>query len=306
MSQFPDPDGVPAERGPRSTAIGGPYPLPAPGGETLSSRRQARQTGQIRQLGTEDVRNGIESRRDRRQREKREQQERREQHSGPLSSVMTLVREVAVVLLIALGLSLLIKTFLVQAFFIPSASMENTLIRGDRVLVSKLTPGPFDLKRGDVVVFADPDNWLEPTTPTPEGPLRDGLRSTLQFVGLLPADSDEHLIKRVIGLPGDTVVCCAADGKLTVNGAEINEPYLYPGDDPSDIKFSVTVPPGRIWVMGDHRSVSSDSRYHQTDPGDGTVPISKVVGRAFAKVWPVHRAGQLRIPSATFSGVPAP
>jgi signal peptidase I len=207
---------------------------------------------------------------------------------------------------IALGLSLLIKTFLVQAFFIPSPSMESTLIRGDRVLVSKLTPGPFDLKRGDVVVFADPDNWLSPTERAPEGPIRDAVRSGLTFVGLLPADSDEHLIKRLIGLPGDKVVCCDANDRLTVNGVAVDEPYIYGEDLPSDMKFSVTVPAGHIWVMGDHRSVSQDSRFHPDSEGAGSVPLDDVVGRAFVTVWPLDRFGLLRNPAGTFAGVPAP
>jgi signal peptidase I len=210
------------------------------------------------------------------------------------------------VLVIALGLSLLIKTFLVQAFFIPSPSMESTLIRGDRVLVSKLTPGPFDLKRGEVVVFADPDNWLEPTSRPSEGPIRDGIRSALTFVGLLPADSDEHLIKRVIGLPGDKVVCCNADDRLTVNGVAIDEPYIYRDAKPSEVTFSITVPAGHIWVMGDNRKVSLDSRFHQASEGGGSVPIKDVVGRAFTKVWPLDRAGLLRVPASTFAKVPAP
>jgi signal peptidase I len=212
------------------------------------------------------------------------------------------VREVVLVLVIALGLSLLIKTLLVQAFFIPSESMENTLLPGDRVLVSKLTPGPFDLKRGDVVVFADPGGWLPPAPEASEGTIRHGLRSGLMFVGLLPADSDEHLIKRLIGLPGDKVACCDAKGRLTVNGAPINEPYLYPGDDPSD-PFSVTVPAGRLWMMGDHRSDSEDSRYHPT-LDHGFVPIDDVVGKAFIKVWPLSRFGLLRNPSSSFQAVP--
>jgi signal peptidase I len=224
---------------------------------------------------------------------------------GLAAGLFSLVREVVLVLVIALGLSLLIKTFLVQAFFIPSPSMESVLIRGDRVLVSKLTPGPFDLRRGDVVVFADPDNWLSPTQRAPEGPIRDGIRSGLTFVGLLPADSDEHLIKRLIGLPGDKVACCDAEGRLTVNGVSINEPYTYGDDLPSEIDFSITVPAGHIWVMGDHRSVSQDSRFHQEGAAGGAVPISDVVGRAFIKVWPLDRTGLLRNPSSTFAKVPA-
>jgi signal peptidase I len=222
------------------------------------------------------------------------------------ATLYALVREVVLVLVIALGLSLLIKTFLVQAFFIPSPSMESTLLVGDRVLVSKLTPGPFDLKRGDVVVFSDPDNWLTPTERASEGTIRDGIRSGLTFVGLLPADSDEHLIKRLIGLPGDKVVCCDDEDRLTVNGTPIDEPYIYGEDMPSERKFSITVPEGRIWVMGDHRSVSQDSRFHQEQEGGGAVPISNVVGRAFVKVWPLDRFGLLRNPSAVFAKVPSP
>jgi signal peptidase I len=205
------------------------------------------------------------------------------------------VREIALVLLIALGLSLLIKTFLVQAFFIPSVSMENTLLIGDRVLVSKLTPGPFELKHGDVVVFADSGKWLPSSDHQSEGPIRDGIRSGLMFVGLLPAESDEHLIKRVIGLPGDKVACCDAKGWVTVNGTAIDEPYLYPGDEPSGQPFSITVPAGRLWVMGDHRADSADSRSH-TEAFGGTIPLSDVVGKAFVKVWPLKRIGTLPDP----------
>jgi signal peptidase I len=226
-------------------------------------------------------------------------------HRGPVAALFGLVREVVLVLVIALGLSLLIKTFLVQAFFIPSPSMESTLIKGDRVLVSKLTPGPFDLKRGDVIVFADPGGWLQASPAAPEGKLRDGVRSGLMFVGLLPADSDEHLIKRLIGLPGDKVVCCNSAGKITVNGKALDEPYIYTGDDPSDKDFSVTVPAGKLWVMGDHRSVSQDSRFH-LELNNGMVPIHDVVGKAFIKVWPRDRIGLLRNPTSTFAGVSAP
>jgi signal peptidase I len=225
---------------------------------------------------------------------------------SPGATLFSLVREVVLVLVIALGLSLVIKTFVVQAFFIPSPSMEATLIRGDRVLVAKQHFGPFKLQRGDVVVFQDPDHWLEPEATVPEGAVRGAIKSGLTAVGLLPADSDEHLIKRVIGMPGDKVVCCDAKDRLTVNGVALNEPYIYGDDKPSEIKFSVTVPAGSIWVMGDHRSVSQDSRYHQDEPGDGTVATKYVVGRAFVKVWPLSRIGWLHIPTSTFAGVPSP
>jgi signal peptidase I len=222
---------------------------------------------------------------------------------GAVRAALAMLRELVLVLVIALGLSLLIKTFLVQAFYIPSISMENTLLVGDRVLVSKLTPGPFDLKRGDVVVFADPGGWLPPTAPESHGKLRDGLHSGLMFVGLLPEDSDEHLIKRLIGLPGDKVACCDSKGRVTVNGKAIDEPYLYPGDAPSNDPFSITVQPGHLWVMGDHRSDSDDSRYHPT-LDHGMVPVDDVVGKAFIKVWPFDRFGLMRNPSSTFKGVP--
>lgn len=226
--------------------------------------------------------------------------------SGAGAAVVSLVRELLLVLGIALGLSLLIKTFLVQAFFIPSPSMESTLIRGDRVLVNKLAPGPIDLRRGDVVVFADPGRWLSPSEQVPQGVVRDSIRSGLTFVGLLPAASDEHLIKRVIGLSGDTVVCCDDSDRLTVNGVAIDEPYVYGQDLASTIEFTVTVPPDHVWVMGDHRSLSRDSRFHQEEKGGGSVPVSDVVGRAFVTVWPFGRAGLLRNPAGTFAEVPAP
>jgi signal peptidase I len=222
---------------------------------------------------------------------------------GPLSAMFGLLRELVLVLVVALGLSLLIKTFLLQAFYIPSESMENTLLPGDRVLVSKLTPGPFDLHRGDVIVFSDPGNWLPPEVSKDDGAISDSVRSALTFVGLLPSDSDEHLIKRVIGLPGDRVACTSTPCKITVNGKPIDEPYIYPGDDPSDKTFSVTVPPGQLWVLGDHRSDSADSRYHP-EINNGMVPIKDVVGKAVVKVWPLSRIGVLHNPASTFSSVP--
>ncbi len=231
-------------------------------------------------------------------------EERPEPGRNPLATAFAMVREVVLVLVIALGLSLLIKTFLVQAFYIPSQSMENTLLVGDRVLVSKLTPGPFDLKRGDVVVFADSGKWLTPTLESPENPVQHAVKSGLTFVGLLPADSDEHLIKRIIGLPGDKVVCCDSKGRITVNGKAIDEPYLFPGAVPSETDFSVTVPAGRLWVMGDNRADSGDSRLHQQAPGGGTIPESDVVGKAFVRVWPLSRFALLHNPSGTFRGVP--
>jgi signal peptidase I len=206
------------------------------------------------------------------------------------------LRELPGIVISALVISVLIKTFLVQAFFIPSGSMENTLAVDDRVLVNKLADKADEIHRGDVVVFRDPGGWLsdQPDTGTDTGPgawLRDGL----VFVGLAPAVGEEDLIKRVIGVGGDKVVCCE-DGKITVNGVPLTEPYIYPGDEPSLEEFDVTVPEGELWVMGDHRSVSEDSRAHRSLPGKGFVPIDHVVGRAFTIVWPLNRAQVLRRP----------
>ena len=221
-------------------------------------------------------------------------------------ATMLVLRESAIVIGLALLLSLIVKTWLMQAFYIPSESMENTLLKGDRVIVSKLTPKPFDLKRGDIVVFEDPDGWLPPIVPTERTRLAGALNSTLTFVGLLPNDEGSHLIKRVIGLPGDRVVCCDSK-KLTVNGRPVTEPYLFPSDEPSEQTFDITVPAGRVWVMGDHRSDSADSRPHDEGSGGakGTVPESLIVGRALSVVWPLAHLSWLANPGETFDKVPA-
>lgn len=225
---------------------------------------------------------------------------------GAFGIVTAAVREVVVVVVMALVLSFVVKTWLLQAFFIPSGSMEDTLLVGDRVIVSKLTPGPVDLNRGDVVVFQDPGGWLETVPPVERAGITGAIHDGLVFVGLLPAESEDHLIKRVVGLPGDRVVCCSENRMLTVNGVEITEPYLKPGDVPSSLTFDITVPPGHVWVMGDHRSDSEDSRFH--DPSgtgsDGSVPIDDITGRAVAVVWPLGRAGWLSDHEETFDGVP--
>ena len=216
------------------------------------------------------------------------------------------LREITIILVSALLLSLIIKTFLVQAFFIPSGSMEHTLEIGDRVLVTKLAPGPLSVHRGDIVVFKDPGGWLPPTVKPQVNPVRQGLNNALTFVGILPQDSGEHLIKRIIGVPGDKVECCTAQGQVTVNGVAITEPYLSPGVHPSEIPFKITVPQNYLWVMGDNRQHSGDSRYHLGDPGGGAVPMSNVVGVSFMRIWPFDRSGVLHNPGDTFRDVPAP
>ncbi len=217
-------------------------------------------------------------------------------------------KEFVIVIGMALVLSFVVKTWLLQAFYIPSGSMEDTLVLNDRVIVSKLTPGAFELKRGDIVVFSDPGDWVEPLPQEPHGQVVTAVRQGLMFVGLLPNDSEDHLIKRVIGLPGDHVVCCDEGERLTVNGVPLIEPYIKPGDAPSGMDFDITVPKGSVWVMGDHRADSSDSRFHDDPSGngaDGSVPESLVVGRAVALVWPLDHLTWLSNPRATFAKVPA-
>jgi signal peptidase I len=216
------------------------------------------------------------------------------------SGFTAVLRETAIVVALSLVIATLVRIFLVQAFLIPSQSMEDTLLVGDRVLVSKLTTRFGEIQRGDVLVFADPDAWLSPSVDDGSTSLGDRLRDALQFVGVLPEDSEGHLIKRVIGLGGDTVVCCDDDGRITVNGVAVDESsYLRPGDEPSATEFEVEVPADELFVMGDHRSNSGDSRVN------GTVPEDRVTGRAFAVVWPVSRWESLSRPEA-FEAVPDP
>ncbi|MFF4572514.1 signal peptidase I [Streptomyces sp. NPDC001410] len=213
-------------------------------------------------------------------------------------------KELPILIGIALVLALLIKTFLVQAFSIPSDSMQNTLQQGDRVLVDKLTPWfGSEPERGEVVVFHDPDNWLagEPA-PNP-----NAVQKVLSWIGLMPSAEEKDLIKRVIGVGGDTIQC-KGTGPLTVNGKALNEPYVYPGNTPCSQddqggQFKVTVPKGYIWVMGDHRQNSRDSRYNQSDKNHGMVPVDKVVGRAIVKAWPINRWGTLPVPDTFDQGL---
>jgi len=207
-------------------------------------------------------------------------------------------REFPILVVIALLLAVVIKTYAIQAFFIPSGSMENTLEINDRVLVNKLVYDVRGIHRGDIVVFNGDGSWDPGTAPRDTNfvvKFAQGFASMFGF-----GHPGDILIKRVIGLPGDKVACCDAQGRVTVNGVPLTEQsYLYPGDTPSEIRFNIVVPPGRLWVMGDHRLISDDSRNHLGQPGGGTIPENAVIGRAFVIIWPISRWRILPIP-ATF------
>jgi signal peptidase I len=216
------------------------------------------------------------------------------------------VREIPLLVGVAVLIALVLKTFLVQAFVIPSGSMEQTIRIGDRVLVDKLTPWfGAEPHRGDVVVFHDPGGWLagEQTAKKNDPVVVKQIKQGLTFIGLLPSDDEKDLIKRVVGVGGDHVKCCDAQGRVTVNGVPLNEgDYLYPGNAPSDKPFDITVPQGRLWVMGDHRGNSADSRAHMNTPYGGTVSEESVVGRAMVIGWPFSHWSMLREPK-TFAAV---
>ena len=215
------------------------------------------------------------------------------------------VYDLVVIVGSALLLSLFIKTFLLRSFFIPSGSMMNTLQIDDRIIVNELAPNVMPLHRGDIVVFKDPGGWLTPIEDTkPTNFWTDATDEFLGVFGITAPDSAQHLIKRVIGLPGDHIVCCAANGKLMINGVEITEPYVAEGSNPSDKKFDVTVPAGSYWVMGDNRSNSQDSRYHGDLPSKGFVAQKFIVGHAFLITWPKEHWTWLSSFSDVFKDVP--
>jgi signal peptidase I len=216
-------------------------------------------------------------------------------------------RELPILIVAALIVALLIKSFVVQAFYIPSGSMENTLQVGDKILVNKLVYDFRSIKRGDIIVFNGVGSWNSaPPKSRPatnfvarayDATLRPLFHAIAGLFGTPVGQTD--YIKRVIGVPGDHVACCNAHGQLTVNGVALHErSYIFPGDVPSQERFSITVPPSRLWVMGDHRDDSDDSRLRQSRPGRGTIPESKVTGRAFVIIWPVSRWRFLPIPAS--------
>lgn len=213
-------------------------------------------------------------------------------------------RDLVIIVVVAFAISFVLKTFLLRSFYIPSGSMEHTLEINDRILVNQLVPRVVGVQRGDVVVFQDPGGWLnlpaEAKNPTPTA-----FESLLQTVGLAADTSTDFVVKRVIGIGGDHVVCCDANGRVTVNGVPLDEPYITvpEGSPASGVDFDVVVPEGSLWVMGDNRYSSLDSRYHQEQPGKGFVPEAELVGRAFVLNWPLSRFTWLDNYPDTFTGV---
>lgn len=214
--------------------------------------------------------------------------------------------EMTGIIAFALVVSILIKTFLFQAFYIPSSSMMNTLEIGDRIIVNKLANDEDDINRGDVIVFVDPGGWLANQPEQDRSAVMDFLYDAGETIGLLPKNSGQHLVKRVIGVGGDQVTCCSEGGEIMVNGEPITEPYVRPGTIPSAMEFDVIVPEGHVWVMGDNRSNSEDSRAHMGSPGGGFVPVDNIEGRVALIMYPFSRSGGLGDNSGVFENVLEP
>lgn len=208
-----------------------------------------------------------------------------------------------VTMVVALVIAVLVKTFLVQPFFIPSSSMVPTLETDDKILVSKLTPGVFDLHRGDVIVFEDPGSWVA-DDPGRAETARYRVTKVLSYVGLAPDPAQNHLVKRLIGMPGDHVVCAAEGGALEVNGVTLDEPYINPETPACQAAFDVTVPDGDVWVMGDNRYASADSAYHESHGEPAFVPEENITGKAEIVMWPASRWATLDEGEAAFADVP--
>lgn len=215
-----------------------------------------------------------------------------ESNPKPADLILSWLKETSFILITAITLSVLLRTFIFQAFFVPSESMVGTLLKDDRIIASKLSYRFDEIHRGDIVVFSDPGDWLP--NPRPETGVKANLTKLFTWIGILPANSGSDLVKRVIGLPGDHIVCCT-NKHLVINGHVLkDEPYTRGSSD--QVKFDVIVPKGRLFVMGDNRQQSSDSRFH-LERSSGTVPIENVVGQVVAVVWPLDRFGKMYSPA---------
>jgi signal peptidase I len=264
-SSFDYPAGVPAQESPESTAV-------ATGGETHTTETT---------VTTETV-----------------EAVKAATSVAPSKKSRPFWIEAVVLLAIAAVIAVGVHSFLFQAFFIPTGSMENTLKVGDRVIVNRLSYKVGHVQRGQIVVFSGVDSWSpEGSVTTPHNPVLRELSKVGSYLGFAPS-GEQDFIKRVIGVPGDRVVCCDAQGRITVNGHPLTENYLYPGSDNRTLPFDITVPAGRLWVEGDHRNDSADSRSHTGLPGGGSIPVNKVIGRAFVIVWPFSRFHGLSTPSS--------
>lgn len=207
------------------------------------------------------------------------------------NGILNWLKETSFILITAITLSVLLRTFVFQAFFVPSESMVGTLLKDDRIIASKLSYRFGEINRGDVVVFTDPGNWL--ADPRPETGVRANITKLFTWIGILPANSGSDLVKRVIGLPGDRVQCCT-NKHIVVNGFVLkDEPYTRGVSD--QIKFDVIIPEGHLFVMGDNRQQSSDSRFH-LETQSGSIPIENVVGQVVSVVWPLNRFGTMIAP----------
>lgn len=199
----------------------------------------------------------------------------------------SLGRELLTIVGTALILSILVRTFLIQAFYVPSASMEDTLQENDRIIVSKISTKLTGIDRSNVIVFHDPGGWLGEGFPNPYD---TPVGRVLQAIGIVPANSGNDLVKRVIGVANDKIECCDLQGRITLNGVGIDEPYIKENVTSDQVTFSVLVPEGNVFVMGDNRGNSEDSRFH-LDKNNGMVPLAEIIGRVAMRIWPVGRIG---------------
>jgi signal peptidase I len=210
-----------------------------------------------------------------------------------LRTLWAAVRELLITVGIALILSSLVRIFLFQVFYVPSASMEDTLLLQDRIVATKITKPFTDIKRGEIVVFKDPGDWL----PEYESN-RNFFLHFLSVVGLLPSDAGDDLVKRVIGIGGDNIKCCSENGRILINGVELNdESFIKPEVETNQVEFEITVPEKRVFVMGDNRPDSRDSRFH-LETAYGTVPEKNIVGVVNLRIWPFSRFSTLKIPES--------